>query len=184
MNSESIQELILQSEKNLRNAEAVAEAFPEARRKMADNFLNRLEARLKTNLKGWSFERERVFFDADWPWFYFWKPAWKNQYGVCLTCGNHGKEMGFGVCRDYKKIGKRPFRKEILNAIKEFYPSANTFDWWEAYIGMKNPAANWRKPEILWRMHKDKEFLNEVVEQLLHVANISERILDRLIRRK
>jgi hypothetical protein len=184
MNTESIRELILQSEKNLCIAEAVAEAFPEARRKLAEGFLKRLEGCLKVKLKGWSFNRDNVFFDDDWPWFRFSKPAWKNQYGVALACGSYGKLMGFGIYREKDKIGKRPRCEEVLNAIKESYSTANRTPWFEAFVEMKTPAPNWRKPEVLYRMHKDKKFLNEVVEQLVDVVKISEPILDRLVRKK
>jgi hypothetical protein len=49
---------------------------------------------------------------------------------------------------------------------------------------MQSPAADWRKPEVLWRIHKDKSFLDDVAEQLLGVAEVSESIIDRLARKK
>ena len=48
---------------------------------------------------------------------------------------------------------------------------------------MQSPAANWRKPEVLWQMHTDTKFLEDVAEQLLGVAEISEPIVDRFVDR-
>jgi hypothetical protein len=48
---------------------------------------------------------------------------------------------------------------------------------------METPAEDWRKIEILWRMHKDDSFLDDVAEQLLELARIGEPIVDQLVKR-
>ena len=49
---------------------------------------------------------------------------------------------------------------------------------------MQSPAADWGRPEVLWQMHTNPKFLDEVAEQLLTVAEISERLVDRLAGKK
>jgi hypothetical protein len=71
-----------------------------------------------------------------------------------------------------------------LTAIGKPYPSAIAGKWWEAKMTMRSPAADWQQPDVLWRMHKDRSFLENVAEQLLEVARISEPIVDRLVQRK
>ena len=94
--------------------------------------------------------------------------------------------MIFGVSRaeDKEHIKKQPHCDEVLIAVKKINPDASAGGWWEARMTMHSPAADWRKPEILWRMHTDGKFLNDVAKQLLEVAEISEPIIDRLVLRK
>ena len=97
----------------------------------------------------------------------------------------HGKETIFGVYRDKDNIGKRPHCEELLHAVaSELQLPVKGDLWWEARIRMNNPASDWSKPEVLWRMHTDTKFLDDVAEQLLDVARISEPIVDRLARKK
>jgi hypothetical protein len=184
MNTKPIKEFIIQSEENLRIAEAVVEAMPAARQKMVDDFLTRLEARLKTKLTGWKFERDKDFFIKNWAKTVFWKPEWRGQYMLALEFADYGKEMVFGVKRDKDNIGDRPLCEELLNAIKQVNSTAN-FEkwWWEARIPMDSPAADWRRPDILWRMHTDEQFLEDVAEQILEVAKVSEPIVDKLVQK-
>ena len=97
---------------------------------------------------------------------------------------NHGEQIIFGVVREKQRIGKQPLSEELLNAVRNVQPSARMDSWWAARITMSAPVADWRKPEVLWQMHKDDKFLDSVAEQLLEVARISEPIIDRLERRK
>ena len=182
MNTKPIQEFIIQSEENLRIAEAVAETLPNARHKMTEEFLARLDKRIKEGLPGWKSGRDSVFFTDRYPTYYFWKPEWIGQYGVALQFGEYGKEMVFGLYREKEKVGNRPFSEKLMTAIKEVYSRAGTNPWWEARIPMESPAENWRKPEVMWRMHKDDSFLDDVADQLLELAKISEQIVDQLVR--
>jgi len=185
MKTEPIQDYILKSEQNLRIAAAVGEAWPDAREKLVSTFLDRIDMRLKRKLKGWKFERwgGRFFVDA-YPSYYFWKPAWEGQYYLGLECNEYGQRMIFGVMREKARIGKRPFSEQLLNAVRKVQPSARTHSWWEARITMRAPAADWRKPKVLWQIHKDAKFLESVEEQLLEVAINSAPIIDRLARKK
>lgn len=185
MKTEPIQDYILKSKQNLRIAAAVGESWPDAREKLVSAFLDRLEIRLKRNLKGWKFDRwGGRFFVERYPAYCFWKPAWEGQYYLALECTDYGQRMIFGVMREKDRIGKRPFSEQLQNAVRELHPSVGTHSWWEARIRLSSPAADWRKPEELWRMHKDKSFLDDVAEQLLAVAEVSESIIDRLARKK
>lgn len=184
MQTEPIEDFTLSNERNLRIASAVFEAWPKARQKVVDGFLKRLSSKLKEELKDWEFLMDEAqFFEERWATFYFWKPAWEDQYEIGLQCHDFGEKIVFGVCREMDAKTK-PFCDELLQTIKELHPSARTQTWWEARMSMHSPAADWRTPDVLWRMHTDDKFLNEVAEQLLEVAKASEKIIDGLIRKK
>ena len=186
MKTDPIQDYILKSEQNLRIAATVSEAWPDAREKLVSAFLDRLDTRVKRKLKGWKFERwgGRFFRDAR-PGYYFWKPAWKNQYYLCLGCREYGKQMIFGVERDKNRIGKRPPSGTLLEAVQEVYPSARMNSSWEARITMRAPAADWRNFDVLMA-DDDKilKFLDSVAEQLLELKTISAPFLERLLRKE
>lgn len=183
MNTKPIQDFIITNERNLRIAAAVSEAWPEARGQLVSGFLDRLGSTLIKTLKGWNFKHQQQWFVAGYPSFFIWKPEWKEEYVVDLCCYDCGKKMVFGISRDAEKehIKKRAHCVEVLNAVNKIHPKATVNDWWEARMNMQTPAPDWRKPEVLWRMHTDATFLNEVARQLVEVANITEPIIDRFI---
>jgi len=190
MKSDPIQKYILRSERNLGIAAAVSAAWPEVREKLGSAFLARLDTRLKRKLKGWESGRWARCFTDECPNFSLWKPAWKAQYSVTLQFDNYGERMSFGLSRDedQKHISKQPRSAEVLTAVRERHPSAFDRTWWEAKVFMQSPATDWGKPEVLWQMHTDPKFLEDVAAQLLGVAEISEpivnRFVDRLARKK
>lgn len=189
MNSDPVQDYILEDENKLRTAAAVFNAWPGVRKKLVSGFLDRLERvlRLKKELnEGWKFERWKCPFEDSEASFSFWKPAWKGEYYVSLYFGSHGQDMCFGLGRDVdkEKIKNRRHSPDLITAVREYYPRANGGNqWWEARVSM--PAADWGKPEVLWRMRDEKEeFLDEVADHLLKVAKISAPFVDRLARKK
>ena len=91
--------------------------------------------------------------------------------------------MIIGVGRITNDTRKVPLHPPLLSAVQKILPSAKSHAWWEARVTMHTPAADWRKPEVLWRMHTDGRFLGEVAEQLLAIVKVSERIIDRLPRK-
>jgi hypothetical protein len=184
MKTDTIQDFIVTDERNLRIAAAIAEAWPKAREQLVSSFLKRLHSNLEPKLGGWDHVLWKQFFVDPYPAMYLWKPSWKDQYSVAFQCSNHGEEMVFGVQRDETYIKKRPFCAEILSAVRKLHPSAHARTWWEAVVTMQSPAADWRKPEVLWRMHKDEKFINDVAEQLLEVAQATEAIIDRLVQKQ
>jgi hypothetical protein len=183
MKTDPIQDYILRNKHHLRIASAVGEAWTEARQKLVSRFLDRLETWLKKKLRGWEFGPKGEFLEPVTANYYFQRPAWQDLYWIWLVCDDSGKSMYFGVGRDPERL-KRRFSQELLNAVTKIHSSAKKERWFEARITMRSPAPDWRKPEVLWRMHKDPKFLAEVAEQLLEVAKISEPIIDRLVRRK
>ncbi len=184
MTADPVQKFLLKNKRNLRIATTVGEAWLETREQIVADFLKRLETRLKGKLKGWHFEGPKEpFFVARIPCFYFAKTAWSDEYSLALQANKYGKRMEIGVYRDYDTISKRRFSNELLNAIKSVYPTAHPENWWEARVFMQSPAADWRKPDVLWRMNKDSKFLVEVAGQLLEVARLSEPIIDGLVRK-
>jgi hypothetical protein len=186
MNTKPIQDFILTNERNMRIAVAVSEAWPEARNQLVSGFLDRLGSKLNATLKSWTFEYEKRWFIASYDSFYIWKPEWKDEYFVTLSCENKGTRMTFGISRDLDKeqVKKRGHCEDILNAIKQIHPTATVNNWWEAVMPMRTEGADWTKPEVLWRMHSDGTFLDEVANQLIEVARIAEPIVDRFIQAK
>jgi hypothetical protein len=184
MKNEPVQDYILKSERNLAVAAAVGEAWPQVRGKLVSAFLDRLDSRLKKKLKGWKSEQDgEGFFNKPYPGYYIGKPAWNGQYWIRLECYEYGNKMVFGVAREHSIIGKRPHCEELFATMKDINPSVTSHKWWEARTTMRSPAPDWRKPEVLWQMHKDGKFLNDVAEQLLEVAEISGPFIDRWVRK-
>jgi hypothetical protein len=165
-------------------AAVVSDAWLSTRGRLVSEFLAKLRERLESKLKGWRCTVWRQFFVDPYCDVYLLKPSWDKQYYITLQCSDHGEKMELGVQRDETHVGKRPFCPEILAAVKEHYPSARSRIWWEAVTRMQSPAADWRKPEVLWRMHKDDKFLDDVAEQLHEVAQATEAILDRLVQKQ
>jgi hypothetical protein len=184
MKTNPVYNFILGQKKNFQIAASVSEAWRDTRQQVLLGFLDRLDTRLIKTLKGWKSEREKIFYEDPWASFNFWKPTWDNQYGLGLMWDDTRKEMIFGVYRE-DNIWKRPHCDELLNTIaSKIQLSVKKNPWWEARIRMKSPASDWSTPEILWRMHSETKFLDEVAEQLLDVARIATPIVDRLARKK
>jgi hypothetical protein len=194
MNSDPVQDYILEDENKLRTAAAVFNAWPEVRKKLILPFLDRLKRalQLRKELAGWEFGLSGCPFEDSEASFYFWKRAWKDEYYVHLYFGHRGQEVCFGLGRDADKerIKNCSPCPELLTAVKEHYPSAGAYKYWEAWISVQSLSEqplteDWGKPEVLWRMHDEKdEFLNEVAEQLLNVARISAPFVDQLAQKK
>ena len=185
-NNDPIQVHILASHENFRIAAAVVDAWPSSRDEIVAGFHQRLGALLMEKLNGWEWHpygaKNDTFFVDNCAGFSFWKSTW-NDYYLCLMAGNFGAKMAFGVVREKPTIGNRPFCDELFRAVRDIHPSATRNGWWEAVIKMRAPAADWRSPDVLWRMHTDQTFLDNVATQILEVARISEPLIDRLTRK-
>ena len=190
MDSDPVQDYILEDYNKLRTDAAVFNAWPEVRAKLVLPFLDRLKRalQLKKELEEWEFELTGSPFIDSEAEFAFWMSGWKRDYYVCLVFDHYGEEVVFGLRRDadQKRIQDRLHSDELLAAVKERYQSARRRTWWEARVVMPPPStSDWRKPEVLWRMRDENgEFLNEVVEQLLEVAIISAPFVDQLVGKK
>lgn len=184
MRTDPTQSYILKSEHNLAIASAVADAWIDVRQNVVTSFLSRLDSRLKRKLKGWDSESwGGHFFTNAYAGYSIWKPAWE-YHSIGLQCGEHGDSMVIGVCRSTNNTRKVRLHPPLLSAVQRLLPSATSTAWWEARTALRSPAPDWRKPEVLWRMHTDKEFLEEVAEQILEIAIIAAPILDTLYRKK
>jgi hypothetical protein len=183
MNTNPIEEYILESERNLRIATEVDAAWREARKHLVSEFLEKLKIQLKKKLKGWEFEKDEDIYIKSYSGISIYKQSWKGQYYLTLLWDKYGEEMAFGLSRDRQLIRKR-LHNDLLNAVRKDFSNASASKWWEARVTMNSPASDWRKPEVLWRMHTDAEFLRDVEAQLLGVAKACESIVDRLVRKK
>ena len=190
MDSDPIQDHILENKDNLLIAAEVSDAWLKVRKKLGLDFLDGLERalQLKKELKGeWKFEKEGCPFENSWASFDFSKPAWKNEYFVSLCFGDYGHDVYFGLSRDYDKpsIKKRSRCAALLAAVKEHYTSSNDSNYWEACVSVPSIPGDWGKPDVLWSMHDEKdELLNKVAEHLLKVAKISTPFVDQLAGKK
>jgi hypothetical protein len=184
MTTDPIKKFILKDKDNLRIATTVGEAWPEVRRQIVIEFLGNLEKRLKTKLKGLESEiSDGTIFESEWAGYHFWKPSWDNQYSLCLQFCSFGQQMMIGICRDKVYLSKRQHSPKLLKALTAFHPKPESNSWWEARVKMLPPFADWSGAEVLWKMHKDKTFLNEVSAQLLLLTEITEPIIDGLVRK-
>jgi len=183
MTNNPVQDFIVESERNLRIAAAVAEAWPDARKQLTESFFARLEERLKHDLKGWLFQTYDQFFVTRYSGCYVTKAAWKEEYFVDLSLQEYGRRIVLRVSReaDKPRVRKRDHSPEILAAVRKVDPSATTGVWWEGKIKLNAPAPDWTKSEVLWQIHTRKEFVNEVAVQMLEVATIAEPVIDRLL---
>lgn len=159
--------------------------WPEIRGQIVVGFLDPLETRLKRQLKGWQFDATSGvrFFETNYMGYHFGKPAWSDDYGIALQADDYGRRMVIGVWRNKPRVGKRRFSDELLEAIKAIYQTAHPNSWWEAQVFIQSPAAHWHKPDVLWRMNKERKFLDDVAGQLPQLAKISEPIIDGLVRK-
>jgi hypothetical protein len=183
VNTKSIQNFILQSEENFRIAAAVAQAWPEARRQLMSSFLDRLETRLRRKLKGWKTFRDPNFFKT-YAGYYITKTEWGESYWIGFECYPNLRQIDIGIMWETGNIRKQA-PTELLPALQTIYPSAKYIPahrW--VYAMLRSPEPDWSKPDVLWRMHKDPEFVTDVANQLLAIAKVSEHIIDRLVRNK
>jgi hypothetical protein len=164
----------------LRIAATVSEAWPEAKARIVSDFLRQLGDSLTKKRKGWRTGIDNGHFFLDpWPSFEFYKPEWGTDYSLTLQCGRYGEIMLFGVTRDENKVPGLELCSEILEAVRKLYPAAKTAKWWEALISLRSPSPDWRKPEILWRIRTDQDFMDDIENQFIDLANEVEAIIDR-----
>jgi len=179
LKNDPIQEYILKNEHNLRIAVAVGEAWQAARGVIVSNFLTNLDTRLKRDLRGWESSRYGEFFVSKYPSYYVKDPRSKF-YSIGLQAGEYGASMAIGICREAESSSKRPLSPDLLSAVQSIHPSARAEPWWEAKVRMNSPDSDWRKPEILWRIHTDTEFLEDVANQMLELARVCEPVFAEL----
>jgi hypothetical protein len=179
VNTKSIQNFVLQSEVNFRTAAAVAEGWREARKQLMSSFLDRLETQLTKKLKGWKSSREGGFSNR-WSGCYIAKPKWRDNYCIALDCWAEGSEVYIGIAWETDNVRKQA-RAEVLTALQTIDRSAKPYPR-GVYAMLRSPAADWSKPDVLWRMHKKPEFVTDVANQLLAIAQVSEHIIDRWVR--
>ena len=185
MKSNPVRNYIIENERNFRIAAIVGVEWSDARSMIISGFLDRLDLRLKRKLKGWESGRWGAFLLDAYSGYYISKSEWDERYYISLRFGAYGKNMGLGVGRDYERYGKRPFCDDLLKAVARLHPSTRPEKWWwEALVSMQSPAADWRDSDVLWRVHKDQKFLEDVAEQVLDVAKATTPIIDRLTRKK
>lgn len=179
-----IHEFILGSERNLHLAYEVAKTWPEVRKSIIKGFLDRLGKKLKEELKGWQTEINGTFYEDHNAKFYLYKPAWESlKRYILLECyekeNNENKKLAFGVFRSLDKLNNNDYFPEILERVKEEFPSAVSSKWWEARDYLRKPFSDWQSPDILWKMHnKDDTFFDSIYDKLRTVAKIAKPLLD------
>jgi hypothetical protein len=174
-------DFILESERNLRVAEAAFESFEGARDQIIRGFCQRLGQRLNKKLIGWQFEYRWPFFTDRYGAFDLWKPTWRDQYHLRLEAWDYGARMIYGVWRDEGNIPRRPFTGEILTQVKKAHPSAKARIYYEAEVRLRSPEPDWRPIDVLWQIHTDRSFLADVAGQMLEIVTLTEKIIDSVV---
>jgi hypothetical protein len=174
----SVKQFIVESKRNLDIATAIYEQYEGARETIIKDFLDRLETSLKAALKGWSYHYDSPFFTSSYGAFFLRKPCWNDRYAIVLEAYNRGERMIYGVWRDENLLKSVPRSPGLLGAVRKKIPDATSRKYYEAEIRMTSPAKDWRKPEILWRMHSDDSFCAEVAALLVEVVSLAEKHID------
>jgi hypothetical protein len=177
-----VKQFIAESEQNLDIATAIYEQYEEAREAIVKAFLARLETDLSANLKGWSFSYDPPFFTSAYGSFSLNKLSWENRYAILLEAYDWGERMIYGVWRNEALIGSVPRSAELVGAVRKKLPDATSRKYYEAEIRLTSPAKDWRKPGVLWRMHSDATFRQEVKALLLEVVELGEKRIDALVK--
>jgi hypothetical protein len=175
---------VLESERNLQVAEAAFSCFQDARNEIVAGFCQRLGTKLTKRLIGWKCEYRYPFFTDEYGAFDVWKPRWKDQYHLRLEAWKYGNRMIYGIWRDEDNIGRRAFTGEILTQVRKAHPSAKARKYYEAEVTLRSPEADWRPVQVLWRMHRDRSFLEDVAGQMLEIASLTEGIIDSVVARR
>ncbi len=178
-----VSQFIAESEQNIQVATAIFENYTAARAIILSGFFDRLTADLKAQLPGWRFHYSAPFFEERYGGYFFWKKSWKEQYRIGIEALQYGASMVFGVWRDFDLFKTIPLSAELLEAVKEEYPRATSRNYYEAEIQMTSPAADWRTPKSLWRIHSDETFRAEVKTFLLQMVTLTEEHIDTLGKR-
>lgn len=179
---DSLTEYMLESEKNLRLAEATYVRYEAARQQIMVGFFKRLTARLTQVLPGWEFHYDAQFFTDKYGAYSACNPAWRKQYFLQLEAFEHGDRIIYGIWRDEDKLRNRRRSAPILAAVQKVHPSAKSRIYYEAEITLRSPAPDWRPPAILWRIHKDPNFLEDVALQLLEVVELTDKQVKALVK--
>jgi hypothetical protein len=180
-----ITDYILQSERNLRVAKAVYSEWEAAKEEIGKDFCSRLSTTITKKLPGWNCDNWG-FLTKKGGSFAFWKPEWEGQYYIHLEDGQRKESMTYGILRDENpknpdNIKNRPHSSELLDAVRKRIDSAKQRGWYEAVMDLHEPDSDLSKPEVLWLMRKDAEFLEKVAFQLLELAELSKNIIDSLV---
>jgi hypothetical protein len=154
----SVKGFITESERNIEIASAIYEQFPAARQDIVREFFRKLAADLERKLPGWSTRYDPPFFDHQYGAFGIFKNTWNELYEVRIEAFKGGESMIYGVWRDERLLRRGARSEKLLAEVRKNVPDATSRQWYEAEIRMTSPAKDWRKPNVLWRMHSDKTF--------------------------
>ena len=168
-------EYMLESERNLRLAEATWRRYEAAREQIMSGFFKRLTLRLTQSLPGWKSRYDELFFVAEYSACDVWNPAWEEQYFLRLEAWKNGDRIIYGIWRDEDKLRNRPRSDTLLHAVQKEHPSAKSRIYYEAELTIHSPAPDWRQPAVLWRIHQDPRFLEDVADQLLELAKLTDK---------
>ena len=181
----AVTEFICASRQNLEIASAVFEQYEAAKAQIISGFFSRLANRLMNKLPGWSWEYAPAFFTERYGRFGIWKNPWKGRYRIVIEAYDWGARTIGGVWRDENTLGSAPRDPNLLAAVKQLHPGDRCVGrtWFEAEVTLRSPAADWRTPEILWRIHSDERFLGEIANLFLDWVKASEKMVDAAVAR-
>ena len=129
------------------------------------------------DLPDWKGRYDEPFFVSQYGAYDFLNPTWHDEYSIRLEAWKKGDRIIFGVWRDEEKVHKRPRSTAILSAVQKAHPSAISREYYEAVVTLRSPESDWRQPEVLWRIHTERDFLEDVAVQLLEVAELTRKLV-------
>jgi hypothetical protein len=178
--SSNTQMFLLGDIRRLELAAHVTDAWIGLKSRIWAEFLVRLEIRLARQLSIVDRRTDDGPFvgGGRYPTFKIWLTGWPTTRALALQSAEGGKVVRFGIVRETNCRTQLPMKPEILNSIREGFPNASdkgVGSWWEAFIPMTSPASDWSRPDVMFRMHGEASFLEEVATQLRHVAVSTER---------
>jgi hypothetical protein len=174
----AIADYIIGNERNLRLSEAIyASSYENARERIMKGFFERLTKRMLKDFPGWKGRYDEPFFIDQYGAYDFSNPAWSDEYSIRLEAWKKGDRIIYGVWRDEEKLHKRPRSTAILMAVQKAHPSAISRMYYEAEVTLRSPEPDWREPEVLWRIHTDRDFLEDVAVQLLEVIELTRKLV-------
>lgn len=176
-----ITKFMLETAENFQVAHAIHEHYDAARAELLDSFFERLAEELSTTHPQWEYDWTE-FFTGEFGQFKTCKKAWDWRYVVAIEAQKHGNRMAYGVWRNEDRISQAPRDATLHGLVSKKLPHVRkSRRWFEAEIYLTSPAPDWRLPEVLWRMHKEPEFLKEIASLMREMMDLTEKRVDELV---
>jgi hypothetical protein len=147
------------------------------------SFLDRLDIQLMRKLKGWKPWRDSNFFKA-YAGYYITKPEWGESYWIGFECYPDGSRVDIGITWETDNTRKQALA-ELLTAAADI-PLSRDLVRPTLELGlcdMRSPSPTGASRMCCGECIRPK-FVTDLANQLLKIVEVSEHIIDRLVRKK